>query len=313
MDNIICYSLFEQKDQMFDRSGHDPFDKKKYRYWSNIPAIYIVNSLYFNEYKTKFYIHYDLMNHPLYPILDKLSELENFEIEYISLPQNKTSPAYWRLKCLWDKDSKICFSRDSDSIMSPKEVKCMKYFIDSDYCINNIRGIWQHNFESAIIMAGLSGYKSDILRKEMPLPESFNNYLDFCNYNHSNAEWGCDQINGVDFFVKSRSKRLISKILDFYIQPDYKKINKVFWNKVKKSEFFNIISLCENDIKNIDLSYVDNTILNLTESITGWLGEPIDVRGSKLNELLSFNNEKCKQVKSILLQDNNLKQYYKIL
>jgi hypothetical protein len=242
--------------------------------------------------------------------LDKLSQLENFELEFIDKEQIETTPSHWRLKCLWDSD--ICFCRDTDSVMCPIEAKCMKYFIDSEYWINNIRGIWQHNFEAAIIMAGLSGFKANILKDELPLPDSFDNYLKFCDYNYG-TDWGCDQINGVDFFVKSRTKRVISKILDFYIQPDYKRIDRVFWNPVKKSEFFNINSFDENTVKQINLDYVNRDILILSNSVTGWLGQPIDVRGDKLNTLLSYNNDKCREIKNILSSNNILKDFYKIV
>ena len=115
MKNIISYSLYEQKNKMFDRSGHDSFSKEQFRYWTNIPFIYIVNNLYFNDFKTRYYVHNDLKNHQLYGVLDKLSELENFELEFIDKEQVETAPSRWRLKCLWDSD--ICFCRDTDSVM----------------------------------------------------------------------------------------------------------------------------------------------------------------------------------------------------
>lgn len=312
MKDLFCYSLFEQKGDQFDRSGHDPHSKQEYRYWSNLPGIYLINSLFYENFITRFYVHYDLMNHPLYEILDKLSQLENFEIEFLALQQDNTSPAYWRLKSLWDKDSRLCFCRDSDSLMCSVEARCVSYFIESDFWINNIRGIWQHNFEAAVLMAGLSGYRSDILRSEMPLPDSFSNYLDFCKYNHEKTEWGCDQINGVDFFVKGRSSRVRSKIIDFYIQPDFRRIDKVFWNRVKKSEYFNIFSCDESYLKNISLKHIPIDILKITDSVTGWLGQPVDIRGDKLNSLLSYNNDKCKAVKDILINNNILKKYYRV-
>lgn len=309
MKNIISYSLYEQKNKMFDRSGHDSFSKEQFRYWTNIPFIYIVNNLYFNDFKTRYYVHNDLKNHQLYGVLDKLSELENFELEFIDKEQVETAPSRWRLKCLWDSD--ICFCRDTDSVMCPIETKCMKYFIDSEYWINNIRGIWQHNFDGAILMAGLCGFKSNVLKNELPMLNSFDDYLEFCD-NSYGVNWGCDQSALIDYFVISRTKRMKSKILDFYIQPDFKRIDRVFWNNVRKSEFFNINSFDENKVKHINLDYINKDILTLSNSVTGWLGQPVDVRGDKLNTLLSYDNDKCKQIKNVLLSDNTLKNFYRI-
>lgn len=294
---------------MFDRSGHDSFSKEQFRYWTNIPFIYIVNNLYFNDFKTKYYVHNDIKNHPLFNILDKLSELENFELDFIDKEQVETTPSHWRLKGLWDGD--ICFCRDTDSVMTPIEAKCMKYFIESDYWINNIRGIWQHNFDGAVLMAGLSGFKSNILKNELPLLNSFDDYLEFCIRSYGTG-WGCDQNSLIDFFVTSRTNRITSKILDFYIQPDFKRVNRVFWNPVKKSEFYNIDSFNESKVNHINLDYINKDILILSNSVTGWLGQPVDVRGDKLNVLLSYDNDKCKQIKSILLSDNTLKNFYRI-
>ena len=308
MNNIISYSLYEQKDKEFDRSGHDSFSKEKNRYWTNIPFIFITNNLYFNDFKTKFYIHDDITNNKLYTVLDKLSKLQNFEIEIMNKEQKGTSPSIWRFKSIWD--SNIYFSRDADSVISPKEYMCMKYFINSDYWMNNIRGIWQHNFEGTVLMAGLCGFKSSILKKELPLPESFDDYLAFCESNCS-SEWGCDQINLIDFFIKTRSKRVISKLLDFYIQPHFDRIDRVFRNLVEKSRYYNINSLNENDFKNIDMSGFNKEFLNLTNNVTGWLGQPIDVRGASLNKLLSLDIDICKEVKNLLISDDILKEYYK--
>lgn len=319
MNNIISYCLFEPNDSMIDRSLHDLSSKEKYRYWSNIPFIYIVNSIYFNDFKTRIYVHSDVKNHPLYSILDELTKFDNFELEFMDKDQKGTSPATWRVKSIWDIDSNICFCRDLDSVMSPREAKCMHYFINSEFWINNIRGLCGHNDHGAMLMAGLSGFKSRILRKELSLSNNFDDYINFCEKNHGTA-WASDQYALINFFIKSRQPHIISKVLDFYTQPYFNRLNEFYCEndarnllkKVVNIRYPYLTSIDETHSNNINLNYIDNKILNLTDSITVWMGQPVDVRGVKLNELLSIENNYCEKVKNILLNSNILKEFYSI-
>lgn len=312
MGNVLSYCLYDCIGGDVVR-GHDIVDAKPFRYWFNIPFISIINKYYFKNFITRIYCPKEILNHPLYYFIDKLqNSLPYFEVEIIDKPYIGTQPSIWRVKALWDDNCEFCFCKDIDSVLNPKEAQCMRYFMLHDsYLIQNIRGVWQHNFKGSIIMAGLCGFRPKRLKKELPLTRSFNDFLKFCDNNKIDTAWGYDQLNLIDFFVTSRSPEFLTKFLDIYVQPDFNKISPAFKQQVKASSFYNIISLGENYINGMRID-APKDILSITKDLTSWLGEPVDTRGNSLNNLLSLNYEECKIVKNIIYNDNHLKDIYRI-
>ena len=313
MPNIISYCLFEQDKNDNDlniRAGHDPFTLQKFRYWVNVPIIPIINKEYFSNFKTKIYCPKKIQNHPLYELLELLkNNFEFFELELIDKEYKKTEPSIWRMKALWEDNCNICFCRDIDSIISPKEAKCMNYFIKNDFYINNIRGLSTHNSEGTTLMAGLCGFKVDILKKELPLPKSFNNYLNYCD-DDLEKSWGCDQTKLINFFIKNRANRILSKILDFYIQPNFRNPN-TYKGPVKRSPVAAIISKNYNEINDEYDVNINKTILETTGNATDWIGEPIDFR-KYYDNLFDLDIDNFKLLKNLLNNNKTLKNFYNI-
>ena len=313
MSKIISYCLYEGRNDIIDRS-HDPSEKEKYRYWTNIPFFIIANHYYFPDYIMKVFCPEEIKNHPLYFLLEKLQEVfPYFKVELINRSYVGTEVSTWRLMSLWDDECDICFCRDTDSIMDPREARCMHQFQNSDFWITNIRGVYCHGLKSAVLMAGLCGFRPKLLKKGLPLPKSFDDYSRFCRINNPDGVWGSDQMNMVNFFFETRTDKISKKMLDFYVQPDYDKTwMKLFCKPTKKSEFYGFESLGEEDLQDIDLSYVNKDILNITSQINGWCGDPVDVRGKHLDCLLSLRLPECKRMRKIILASKELRAFYRV-
>lgn len=321
---ILSYSLFDQKDKKFDRSHHDPFNKNSNRYWVNIPFIVLTNRLCLPESKTYLYVPKDLENNPMYFFLDRLDRNGYINLKTINKPYSGTEPTIWRMKSLWE-NADYCFCRDMDSVPSPSEIKSMLFFMDKDYWIHNIRSVKQHNNEGTSLMAGLSGFNIKQLKSKLPLPDTFEKYENFYkqiskknffliwrgdlkNTTDKSGHWGCDQETLLNFFIKTRTQRVISKILDTYSQPD-KRVSKGFKGTVKPNKFYKVDSI---NIAHIDQSYlknIDNQLLEIMNQSVFWSGQPVNTRGAALNKLLSFPSKETNHMKKIL-QNNILKRFY---
>jgi hypothetical protein len=303
MNIVISYSLFDQFEDKFNRNGHDPFDKKPYRYWLNLPSILIVNNIVFPNSITRIYIPKLLQNNKYYSLLEEFKkELDFFELEIIDKPYKKTEPSIWRVEALWDKKANFVFCRDLDSLMIKKEAHAMQYFINSKYMINNIRSARQHNGEGTSIMAGLCGFNIPKLHRELPMPENFEKYLEFYKKTTKPNEWGCDQETLINFFLRYRSNRVANMVLDTYIQP--RKRSKNIYG-VKPNKYYQSTSIAENTYNNIKLSVEAEKILTVSDSFSNWAGEPINASGNNFKKILTIAKTKNSKIIEKIIKSNN--------
>ena len=324
---ILSYSLFDQKDKKFDRSGHDPFNQQTNRYWVNIPFIAIINKLCIPNSQTCIHVPKDLQNNPMYYFLDLLQDKGLLNLDIINKPHSGTEPTIWRVKSLWDDSADFCFCRDMDSILNTMELKSMIHFINSSYWIHNIRSIKQHNVEGTSLMAGLCGFNIKKITPGLPLPKSYDDYEKFYknlskqkfflswrndikHVKDKNGYWGCDQETLVDFFIKIRTSRVWAQILDTYAQPN-NRVSREFRGRVKPNTFFRVNSMPIESMPNT-IAYVDKNLVNILNDTIAWSGQPINSSGTALKRLINLNFNECKEMKHIIFSNNNLRNFYKI-
>ena len=309
MSIVLSYTLFDQDGDKFNRSSHDPLDKNPYRYWLNLPFIIILNNLIFPDSITKLYTPKKLENNRYYGLLKKLSEeIDSFKLVTINKDYLKTEPSIWRIKALWE-DYDFCFCRDLDSVITKKEAQSMIFFMNSDFMIHNIRSMKCHNGEGTSLMAGLCGFNVNKIKKELPLPESFESYMKFYEATNKTGIWGCDQETLINFFIRHRTERVHKQMLDTYIQP---KRNSKF-GKVYKNKFYAMNSIDENVYNKIKFPSKLNTILDIFDPISSWAGQPVDASGKQLSKMLEINNDNLSNtIEKIINSDKEFKLLFKI-
>lgn len=311
MSIVISYSLFDQPDKKFDRSGHDPLDRNPYRYWLNIPFIILLNKTIFPDSTTRIYIPKILENNKYYDLLEILNtNIEGFEAVKLNKSYRLTEPSIWRIKALWDKNANFVFFRDLDSIIMKKEAQAMRYFMKSGLLIHNIRSTKQHNGEGTALMAGLSGFDTKKLKITLPLPENFEKYLEFYRSTTTNGVWGCDQETLINFFLRYRTNRITKQVLDTFIQP---KRNNRKYGRVYKNKFYDMTSIAENVYSNIRFNKQTDRILNLVDTISTWCGEPINASGKQLNKIIRLcSNDLGNKVEKIITSNKKFKVLYNL-
>ena len=157
----ISYSLFETKN--IHQRSHRDWDQhweEINRYWYNIPALYIINSLLYKEFQMNIYVSNTIKNHKLYDLLEELNKEDNFNLIEVDKEYSNTEPTMWRMIPFWEKDIDIILCRDLDSLPTISEVKTTKQFIASKFSIHNIRSHNNHNNIETMMMAKWTAIKN---------------------------------------------------------------------------------------------------------------------------------------------------------
>lgn len=255
------------------------------RYWYNIPAVYVVNSLLYPDFRMELYVSEGIKQHPLFSLLLKLNKRDNFSLYVSKQKYRNTEPTMWRMIPLWKDDCDILLCRDIDSLPTKDEYKATISFIESDFLIHTMRSHRQHNSPATRMLAGLCGFKKGILPHI-----SVSSFAEY--YRRSTAGWGCDQNTLIDIFY--------NKIKD-------KKT--VFLDSALKTETHDVV-------RNTETGYIDSgsteythEVLDYIDKYTTWAGEPIDFRKEKLKSLLNFDYEPCRYMSEIL-EDEKLREFY---
>jgi len=311
MSIIISYSLFDQPDKKFNRGSHDPLDKDQYRYWLNLPYLLMTNNMILPNSITRIYIPKILENNKFYPLLDKLNtSIEHLEVIKIDKQYIQTEPSIWRIKALWDKNINFCFCRDLDSIIMKKEAQAMRYFMNSNLMIHNIRSIEHHNGEGTSIMAGLNGFNVKKTQKELPLPDSFEHYLKFYKITTKSGVWGCDQETLINFFLRCRTQRIIKQVLDTYIQPTRNNKNH---GRAYKNKHYNMTSIDEYIYNNITFKPITERILKIPNTFSHWAGQPVNANGKNITRVSNIiNNNTSKEIMNIIKSNKEYRLLYNV-
>lgn len=284
MKKVFSYSLFEPKIM----PEHRFWDKQKNntdRYWYNIPAISIINSIIYPEYENVFYVSKNIWRNPISEIFNICS---NIRCETIEKDYSLTEPAIWRMIPLWDPTIDLLCTRDVDSLTTIDEFKYLLEFDRSDCLLGTIRSHQNHYGVACRMLAGLSSFKAN----KIPLDIKGLNYELY--YGNRIESYGSDQELLIKTFTENEQ-----------FTRKYFLDGKVDLQKNKQDFPCKVASFNEYQIKE-----EQKRVLKLIRNKTGtkWLGEPCDSRGELLAELLKSNNKMREDIN----KNKILKNFYKV-
>lgn len=247
------------------------------RYWYNIPAVVVMNSIFYPDFIQRIHISRDIKENYLYPILETISDkFPNVEIVEMEYEYVNTEPTMWRYKPLFDKDCDIVLCRDIDSIPNQDELLATNYFIrNENYLVHTLRTHTNHTTPPTIILAGLCGFRPKLI----PFIQNFNFEQYYSHF--KNPSWGLDQNSLIGIFI-SKPDWTEQHFLDSPISTKYHTVGSPL---IKCKSFSQ--NYYPTQIK-IDQSLLG--IVNFLNEQTTWAGEPTDIRKERLVKLLSFDN-----------------------
>jgi hypothetical protein len=286
--NVLSYCLFEPI-HMHPHRTWDEMRNDNQRYWFNIPALIIANKTLYPEMETRFYVDENITKSPIFSVLDN----DLVSVEVVDRPYTSTSePMLWRMKPIWDEVD-CCFTRDVDSLPNTQEAQCTLFFSESNHAVQTIRSHENHYHEQGCdMLGGLSGFKP----KKIPsIPKTFDEY-----YNSKNdLPWAQDQYLMVNTFLFSQEKSFLQEnFLDCPI------------NNQDRKAFVPCVEIKNDDMESIVFNDKQRKVLSLTDSLCGWAGKPCDARAERLRAFLELNNEHSSEVKSLIMNDDKLMEFY---
>lgn len=285
---IISYSLFNKK------NNDDEID---FKLWYNIPALIAVNLIVYPMAKIFIYMPEDLIKHPLFEILEKLSEkFELVKLKFLPYAFHDSEPILWRFKPIFDKLADTVICRDLDSLPNEQEIRATYFFLNEpQYYIQTLRTHSDHKYPITSILAGLSAYRPYKINFISNL--TFN---DFYNQSKSNIH-GVAQNAMTDLFSKDEewTKKYF---LDCPIQSKQHQISKslIRCKSIEDKKYK----------KKVNISHISDELLTILNNATVWGGEPIDFRGEKFDKLLNYNNFITFKLKKIILDCSQFTQSF---
>lgn len=283
---IISYSLFGEKN-IGENLSH--------KYWYNIPALVAINLMVYPNASIWIYLPEELIKHPLYEILEKLTEkFDALKLKFLSYSYHNTEPTLWRYKPVFDKLSDIVLCRDLDSLPNENEILATQYFIEQpNYYIQTLR---THIYPITTILAGLSGYRPSKINQISNI--SFNDFY----FQFKSDLYGLDQQSIIEIFTKDE-EWTDKYFMDCPISTKQHKVGKPLI-KCKSLEV-------KKYRKKVNISHVSTELLSLLNENAILGGEPIDFRGEKLENLLSYNNLITFKLKKVIMECSNFtKNFY---
>ena len=274
MKNIISYALW----------GKDP------RYTGNIAWTIIANSAIYPEYISRFYVHHESLELRECKLLAMASQKfpDLVEVEVLNEKVIGTKFTAWRMKPLWEKNTRMLLCRDLDHITNTPERRSVEWFCkNSDKMIHSIRSYALHTVP---YMAGLCGFKSHLVRAHIwKYVSNFDKYIAWgekkIKYCKDGWIWGCDQALLRDFFGHHG---MYPHTLDC---PQF--------TAPKSIGGFNATSLDISYYKDIDVPQCNHAALKYSNKIApGFTGAACDATTDQMNILIEIvNNDIAKMVK----------------
>lgn len=284
---IISYCLFTPKNLNKEIRVWDPYNSES-RYWYNIPALVAINLIVYPNSEIWIYMPEELIKHPLFEVLEKLSEkFDALKLKFLSFSYTNTEPTLWRYKPVFDKLSEIVLCRDLDSLPNESEIKATYYFLNQpNYYIQTLRTHKNHIFPITTILAGLSAYRPSKINSLKNI--NFNEFY----LQYKSSLYGLDQKSIIEIFTQD-AEWTKKYFLDCPISTKQNKVGK---------PLIKCKSVDEKNYKNqINVSHISKELLDLLNETTTWGGEPINFRGEKLEKLLSYNNLITFKLKKVLM------------
>ena len=292
---ILSYSLFEGKKNFNHIRDWDNHKEIKYRYWTNIPTLVLVNNLLYPEYEMRLFVHPSVKENPLFPLLSHLKEYFKFSLVEMNLDYSGREPSLWRFAPIWDKINEVVLTRDLDSLPNTSELRCSRLFESSDCEVMTIRSHPNHNHQVRAVrmLAGLSGFKSSIMG-------DIGEYESFYKHAVTLWEWGLDQEALIEHFLEKKSYDYLSKkFMDCAV--DYRKENSM-WP---------CFPIKQEDILKVRLSEIDVKLLGTLDKLTDWAGKPIDSR-SIFHEVVELSGKNGVELRKFISSSPQTRDFYDV-
>jgi hypothetical protein len=250
------------------------------RYWANIPYILIVNSQVYPKFCSRFYIHQESNNLPIFKLLEEVKILfpDLIEIEIINKTYEGTELTTWRMKPLWENNVDVLLCRDLDHVTNELERKSVEFFLRCS--TKPIHGIRSYHLHTTPLLAGLCGFKCEQLRRELKdFAYSFQDYIEWGKKNVDYCKqgwiWGCDQALLRDFF---NNAQLYSKIVDCPQLTAPKAITS-----------FSAVAINEWKYRNISIHNCNMDVLELSNSFApGFTGAPCNPTTDQVKKMIEL-------------------------
>lgn len=295
MNKVISYNLFEPK-KLYEHRSWDADNKKKDRYFFNIPALAIVNNVLYPEFKTHITVCPKTENNKLFKFYKELCEKDDrFSYSVNHSDYSGHDAASWRTALLWDEDYQTVLIRDLDSIPNRAEFKATNFFNTSVYSVMTMRSHEIHYQYPCRMLIGLSGFKPIHIPLEI-IKESFE---DFQKAYGDPDKWDGDQLSLIKAFTTN----------DFFTSENFLDFRI---NDQNHFPDFYCNSMSEEELKSVKLDSEQHTLISFVEThgLTQWAGEPSDARGQFLTDLIEEKFELSGLVRSILHSDEELNKFY---
>jgi len=294
---VISYSFFTPKNLHSHLRFWDKYNTTD-RYWYNIPAMVVCNTIFYPEFKIRIHISKEIKENPRYEIVEKIiNYFPNLEVITLDYDYTNTEPTMWRYKPIFDKEFDFVLCRDIDSIPTSDELRATRYFLENeDYLAHTLRTHTNHTTVPTIILAGLCGFKP----KKIPFIQGFN-FEGY--YNHfKNSAWGLDQNSLIGIFAPNKEWTQ-SHFLDSPISTFHHSVG----NCLLPCQSFN-----QDFYKNnVNLGEENKKLVDFLDLQTTWAGEPTDIRFDKLDNLLSMGYESAEIMKKCLFEcSDSVKNFY---
>ena len=97
-------------------------------------------------------------------------------VELAEVEDDTVYGMFWRFYSMFESEDNICISRDADSRLQEREVRCIEEWINSDKKFSIIRDHHQHYNEKWPIFGGMWGMKGKLNEKSYDLMIKYSKY-----------------------------------------------------------------------------------------------------------------------------------------
>lgn len=292
MNKIISYCFFLPEVMAKNRKLWDSLYQDKERYWYNLPAIFVLDSIFYPEYVKRFYITESVLDHKLGELFLEIQKINNFEIRVVSDDKYKFREfTTERFGPLWE-DCDIVIFRDVDSVVTGGEWQCNRVFEESPAHAYSARSHRAHD----LLMGGLCGFKPKLIRDKTE--DSLESFVEKYAPGTEKTRWDLDQhllnaaFAGDPEFTQNR----------YYDMPIHNARGKPRFPCKK------IIHI--SDIQSNKIDGDRAKCIQIIEKYVKprWAGMPVDLRGGATSEILEHNTE----IRDIVHSSNTLLEFYHI-
>ena len=287
MKKIISYCFFLPVKMHKRRSRWDSMWNDLDRYWYNLPALCVMDDIFYPDYVKRFYVTQGVMDHRIGKFFHKIQALKNFEVHVMDKGYEERQLITQRFKPFWE-DWDIVLLRDIDSVVTGGEWQCNKVFETSPEA--HVYSVRSHRAHRNLMMGGLSGFKPKLIKDK--IGDSIEEFLQKNKEGNDSWSWDQDLLNRVFISDKEFSS------------------NRYYDMPIHNAPRHNSIP-CKKNVSLREIqSHQLSSEMDMLNHLAGgrWAGQPVDLRGDATKKILRYNNE----IKKIMDSSVELQQFYRI-